>query len=96
MMQPARCLRIALPPTTGTFQPTNHDTSDTFTAPAPGGPYQTPAPGGSATFRSVFGSNGSTMNGDWKLWIMDDAGGDFGTIDGGWKITFESDDYQCS
>ncbi|MEZ5429288.1 MAG: M36 family metallopeptidase [Pyrinomonadaceae bacterium] len=79
-----------IPPTTGDFQPTNAGTvSDSFDAPAPAGPYQSPAPGGSATFASVFGTDGSTMNGDWKLWIDDDASGDPGAITGGWSISFE-------
>ncbi|NNE67445.1 MAG: hypothetical protein HKN33_12835 [Pyrinomonadaceae bacterium] len=85
-----------VPPMTGTFKPFNSGTTDTFDAPAPGGPYEHPAPGGSATFLSTFGMDGSTMNGDWNLWIDDDAGADPGTMDGGWKITFESDDYTCS
>jgi subtilisin-like proprotein convertase family protein len=78
-----------------TYRPTNHGANDPFAAPAPAGPYENAAPGGSATFESVFGTDGSAMNGDWKLWVVDDAAGDPGTI-AGWKITFESDDYACS
>ncbi len=85
-----------LPPTAATFKPFNSGANDPFDAPAPGTPYENPAPAGSATLLSAFGMDGSTMNGDWKLWIDDDAGGDPGTMDGGWKITFESDDYQCN
>ncbi len=82
-------------PATGDFRPTNYGTTDTFVAPAPAGPYSHPAPGGSATFASVFGSSGAAMNGTWKLWIVDDAGGDVGTIQG-WKITFTAIDFVCA
>ncbi|HUF05108.1 MAG TPA: M36 family metallopeptidase [Aridibacter sp.] len=84
-----------VPPTSGTFRPTNHGANDPFDAPAPAGPHENPAPAGSATFQSTFGMDGSAMNGDWKLWIDDDAGGDPGVM-AGWKITFESDDYVCN
>ncbi len=79
-----------LPPTSGEFQPTNHGANDPFDAPAPSPPFENPSPAGNATFASVFGRNGADFNGDWKLWIDDDAGGDPGVI-GGWKITFEPD-----
>ncbi len=79
----------------GDYQPSNVGTGDIFDAPAPAGPYTNPAPAGTDTMLSTFGMDGAAMNGDWKLWIDDDAGGDAGTM-AGWKITFESDDYQCS
>ena len=60
----------------GSYKPTNVDTSDLFNAPAPGGPY-------GADF-SVF--NNSNPNGIWSLYVMDDAGGDAGTIAGGWSM----------
>lgn len=77
--------------TNGTFKPTADTTADIFPAPAPAAPYNTPAPGGSATLTSTFGSNGSSMNGNWSLYIVDDAGGDTGTISGGWSLSFEAD-----
>src|SRR5262245_41451819 len=64
----------------GTFQPTNRlDSSgpDTFPAPAP-------APT-SATTLATF--NGQSPNGQWQLFIVDDASGDTGSIGGGWSIT---------
>jgi subtilisin-like proprotein convertase family protein len=80
----------------GEYRPTNVDTTtDVMPAPAPAAPYLNPAPAGSATFASAFGTDGSTMNGDWKLWVRDDTSSDAGTIQG-WKIIFESDDYACS
>ncbi len=60
---------------TGTFVPTNSGPGDVFPAPAP-------ASGGSAL--SVF--NGTNGNGTWSLYVVDDLGGDVGTITGGWSI----------
>ena len=79
----------------GTWKPTNSGTTDTFPAPAPAGPYQHPAPGGAATFASVFGTTGSAMNGQWSLYVVDDAGGDLGAFNGGWAISFSTPDYEC-
>ncbi len=60
----------------GTFQPTNFDTTtDVFPAPAP-------VPGGSAL--SVF--NGTNPNGTWSLYVRDDLGADFGSISSGWAL----------
>ena len=61
----------------GTFQPTNHPPADTFPSPAP-------TPSG-ATALSVF--NGTSPNGVWRLFVRDDALGDFGSIAGGWCLT---------
>jgi len=37
---------------------------------------------------SVF--NGLDPNGDWRLFVNDDGGGDVGSIAGGWSLTFNS------
>jgi hypothetical protein len=78
-----------------TYQPSNQGANDPFDAPAPASPYENAAPGGSATFASVFGTDGTTMNGTWSLYGDDDAGSDPGRMDNGWTITFESDEYSC-
>jgi subtilisin-like proprotein convertase family protein len=80
--------------TTGEFKPFNAGANDTFVSPAPAGPYANAAPAGTDTFASVFGIAGSNLNGNWSLYVMDDAGGDTGTM-AGWKITFESSDFEC-
>ena len=73
-------------PVSGSFKPTNYDsTTDTFPAPAPAAPYQNPATAGTATFNSVY--NGTNPNGTWSLYVTDDAGGDSGTIGGGWCVS---------
>ena len=67
---------IALPDSTaitsGSYQPANYLTGDTFAAPAPAGPY-------SLVALSSF--NGLSPNGTWSLYITDDAGGDAGSLD---------------
>lgn len=70
---------------TGTYRPTNYGANDPFAAPAPAAPYQNAATAGTATFASVFG--GTAPNGTWSLYVVDDAGGDIGSMAGGWSIT---------
>jgi subtilisin-like proprotein convertase family protein len=70
----------------GTYQPTNNDTFlpkcapapdvDTFPAPAPASPYGS----GLAVF------NGTDPNGTWSLYVLDDGGGDAGSIVNGWSL----------
>lgn len=69
----------------GTFRPTNSGTGDTFPAPAPAAPF------GAAL--SDF--NGTNPNGAWRLFIVDDAGGDVGSVTGGWSLTFQTADPVC-
>jgi subtilisin-like proprotein convertase family protein len=80
----------------GGWKPTDYNTTpaDAFPAPAPSAPYLSPAPTGTNTFTSVFGTNGAEMNGTWTLYVFDDAGGDGGSM-AGWKLTFEPNDYIC-
>jgi subtilisin-like proprotein convertase family protein len=70
--------------TSGAFQPTNFDFggADVFPAPAPSGPY--------GSFLSEF--NGSDPNGDWSLYVLDDAGADLGIVSGGWTLTITTSD----
>ena len=71
----------------GAYKPTNHNdglNTDNFEAPAPGAPWNSPAPTGSATFASVF--NGADPNGTWSLYVMDDASSNSGAIAGGWCL----------
>ncbi|HET9493420.1 MAG TPA: hypothetical protein VFR15_04240, partial [Chloroflexia bacterium] len=56
----------------GSYQPTNYGTADTFPSPAPAPPY------GSSL--SVF--DGTPANGNWNLFVVDDLGGDSGQIAG--------------
>jgi hypothetical protein len=61
--------------TSGTFKPTNFGASDTFSPPAPTGPYASTL----ATF------NGSNPNGAWSLYVVDDEALDSGSI-AGWSL----------
>ena len=63
----------------GTFRPSNYEGNETFTTPAPAGPY------GSAL--SVF--NGTVANGTWSLYVMDDASPDAGSI-GTWLLSIQT------
>lgn len=76
-------------PATGTYKPTNHGQSiapacstephpDVFPAPAPAGPYSASL----GTFNSP-----ASPNGTWSLFVVDDCGGDAGSIAQGWSIT---------
>jgi VCBS repeat-containing protein len=75
---------VALPDSglisSGTYRPTNYDTSDAFPSPAPTGPY--------GSTLSLF--NGTNPNGAWKLYVVDDAGSDTGAIAGGWSLSLET------
>src|SRR5439155_4390488 len=58
--------------------------------------YLIAAPGGTATFTSAYGTTGAAMNGDWKLFVVDDLAADVGMIAGGWSLEFDSADYTCA
>ena len=73
----------APPPRARTGRPTTAR-GDTFPAPAPAGPYLTPAPAGTDSLTSAF--TGLNPNGTWSLYVVDDAGGDVGTFAGGWEL----------
>ncbi|CCH78798.1 exported hypothetical protein [Nostocoides japonicum T1-X7] len=74
---------VPVPLTSGTFRPTDDDEdggSDTFPAPAPAS--------SGATTLSTF--DGSSADGQWSLWVNDDATGDSGSIADGWCLTVTS------
>ncbi|MBD2556838.1 S8 family serine peptidase [Aphanizomenon flos-aquae FACHB-1290] len=62
--------------TSGSYKPTDFESGDLFNSPAPVGPY--------GTDFSVF--NNTNPNGNWTLYVMDDLGGDSGSIAGGWSL----------
>lgn len=62
----------------GTFKPTNYDTAESFSSPAPAGPYGT----------SLAAFNGTSPNGTWSLYVQDDSPQDTGNIAQGWRIHF--------
>jgi subtilisin-like proprotein convertase family protein len=66
--------------TSGTYRPTNIGAGDNYPAP---GPLTAPT----STTLSTFTGD---PNGTWRLFVVDDAGGDFGNINGGWSITFNA------
>ncbi|BAQ61989.1 alkaline phosphatase [Geminocystis sp. NIES-3708] len=66
--------------TSGTYKPTDFESDDVFDSPAPVGPYNADL--------SVF--NNTNPNGEWRLFVVDDISGDFGSIAGGLSLTFET------
>nr|WP_228024126.1 cadherin domain-containing protein [Synechocystis salina] len=63
--------------TSGTYLPTNDGFGeDTFSEPAPDGPYV-------ASFNDFIATN---PNGTWSLYIVDDNGSSAGSLSGGWTI----------
>jgi subtilisin-like proprotein convertase family protein len=61
----------------GTFKPTvGVGGAFNGAAPAPAGPYGT----------TLSGFNATAPNGTWSLFVWDDAGGDSGSISGGWSL----------
>jgi subtilisin-like proprotein convertase family protein len=69
----------------GSYKPTNIGATDTFPTPAPAGPYLNPTTAGTATLASAF--NGGVPNGNWDLYIGDDAAGDVGLVANGWSVS---------
>lgn len=70
----------------GRFLPTNFDTNtDTFAAPAPAGPYG----------QSLSSFAGLNPNGAWRLFAVDDANSNAGSIAGGWTLEFNTFDASC-
>jgi hypothetical protein len=82
----ASTLPIYIQLTSGTFKPTDGYAALGY----PNLPFEfpSPAPAGnsnSATTLSVF--KNTDASGAWKLFVVDDASGDSGTIVGGWSLT---------
>ncbi|ELS00283.1 hypothetical protein GLO73106DRAFT_00041410, partial [Gloeocapsa sp. PCC 73106] len=67
---------------TGTYLPSNFSGgADTFPAPAPADPYGN-------NLDTAF--DGTTANGAWSLYVVDDLVGDAGAIAGGWGLTIQT------
>jgi len=62
----------------GTYKPTDFEVGDPFPTPAPSAPY--------GASLSVF--NGTSPNGTWSLYVVDDSRLDSGTIANGWSLSF--------
>ncbi|MBI4719242.1 MAG: proprotein convertase P-domain-containing protein [Planctomycetes bacterium] len=71
--------------TAGTYRPTNYGTPDAFPAPVPAAPH--------GSMLAAFVD--SRPNGDWSLYVVDDAEFDTGTIAGGWVLSLTTVATQC-
>lgn len=67
------------------YKPADYEATDTMTSPAPGRPYGT----------SLSAFNGAAQNGTWSLYVLDDTGGDSGSIAQGWSLTFTMTQTVC-
>lgn len=70
----------------GIFKPTNFDDADTFPS---------PAPQGNVTGAALGAFYGTNPNGTWSLYVVDDNGGNAGTISGGWNIDLQTSVNAC-
>jgi subtilisin-like proprotein convertase family protein len=68
----------------GTFRPSNVGGGDLF----PGAP-----PGAPAALLATFA--GTDPNGAWRLFVVDDAGADAGTLAGGWSLSIDTEFPVC-
>ena len=76
----AAATAVPYPPTTGTWKPTDGE-------PASANPFPAPAPPGDTHPASLAAFNGLVGNGTWSLYVIDENGGDTGTISGGWSLS---------
>jgi hypothetical protein len=74
---------VPYPPTSGTWKPTDGE-------PAAGNTFPAPAPAGDTHPTSLAAFNGLVGNGTWSLYVIDENGGDTGTISGGWSLSITS------
>jgi hypothetical protein len=73
---------VPYPPVSGTYHPTDP-------ALPPEGPtsFPPPAPSGDTHPLALAAFNGSAPNGDWKLFVTDNASSDSGSVAGGWSLS---------
>jgi subtilisin-like proprotein convertase family protein len=71
-------LSDVITPGPGTYRPTDYEQGESLPGPAPSGPYET----GLSAFK------GTDPNGNWSLYVSDDASGDTGSIFG-WCLYFD-------
>jgi subtilisin-like proprotein convertase family protein len=69
------------PYASGTFKPANYEDDDSYPAPAPTATQ--------ASSLAVF--DGTNPNGSWRLFVVDDAGGDIGSLSG-WSLSLDAVD----
>lgn len=68
--------------TSGTFRPRNSGGSDTFSSPAPAGPF-------GSTLAALVADGHATPNGTWRLYVQDDRNGSSGTL-ASWSIVVDT------
>lgn len=64
----------------GAWRPSNYGAGDTFSPPAPAGPYDS----------TLSAFNGQNANGNWSLYIQDDRNSNSGNLAQGWSLTIST------
>ncbi len=77
---------VPYPPVSGSYRPTDPELP-------PAGPttFPAPAPPGDTHPLSLATFNGAPLNGEWSLFVFDNASGDAGSIAGGWSLSITTD-----
>jgi subtilisin-like proprotein convertase family protein len=75
------------PLTSGTYKPTDFEPGETF---------PTPAPQGAPTGTTLNAFYGSAPTGVWKLFVVDDTGGNTGSIAGSWTLNLQTSVTACA
>lgn len=75
------------PLTSGTYKPTDFEPGDIFPA---------PAPQGATTGTTLNAFYGSAPTGVWKLFVVDDNGGNSGSIAGSWSLNLQTSTTACA
>jgi M6 family metalloprotease-like protein len=73
----------------GTYKPTDYlfgSSTDNFNITPPAGGTAGPAAPYTANFGVFTGLSGASLNGVWKLFVLDDGAADTGSISGGWTL----------
>lgn len=89
--------------TSGTYAPRDLGSGDLISGQTPTSPYITdlasatligPGPGSTTGDQTAI-NNVNNPNGEWKLYVVDLAGGGQGQVAGGWSLSFETSKVSC-
>jgi subtilisin-like proprotein convertase family protein len=80
---------LSAPLVSGTFKPSQTPTPTNSCGTSPSTPLPPPAPQG-LYGAALAAFNGTNPNGTWNLYIVDDAGGDNGSVGGGWSLNVDA------
>ena len=73
----ANAIEVSTVPASGTYRPSEDNTTSSLSPPAPANPYDA----------NLGDFNGGAANGTWKLFVEDCCSADAGSIGGGWSLS---------